>query len=414
MTTQNILQQVVTYQKSHLAYLLNYSCFINESNHRFDNFQNFSGNLGATVTFDLPIRYASQEGLVVTSQPTVQPKQSLTVNQSRNVTYDFTAEQFIFNVEDYMKDFGIGATAELGAVIEANVALNCQTGPYRFYDGVNTPLSSFGQLAKMLQLYKTYGYPHQTIKAFLSDGVIPDITNSGLNQFVMRRNEEMAMSWEVGNWKGVDWFESNLLPIQNAGTVGQNGQVLTVLATNDPTGNNITQITFSGATNSDPDAIKQYDSFQFIDGVSGQPNMRFLTFVGHQPSAAYLQFSSVTDVGATGAGHVTVTINPPLCATQGNQNQNIQYNIVAGMQCNVLPPHRCGMIVGGDSLYLAMPKLPDQTPFPTSNYTDPYTGVSLRLTHGSVLGGNSTKFIQDCIWGSTIPGQFAMKIALPL
>jgi P22 coat protein - gene protein 5 len=410
----NILQQVQTYQMSQLAFLGNFGCFIHTSNKKFKNFENMVGNLGDTVNFELPPRFVSQPGLVVNYQPTQQRLQSLTVNQAQNTSYAYTAQQMIFNVEDYMMRVGKGAVMELATEVESNVAELAETQPYRFFGDGLTAINSFGQLASMLALYRTYGVAKDQIKVYLSDIAVPTIVNSGLNQFVLDRNEEMSNSWMVGDWSGVSFYQSNLLPIHISGNVGELAQVLTVVSTNDPTGNNITQITLSGATPNDLDAIKQFDSLQFQDGVVGQPNMRFLTFVGHKDSAAFVQIQATADAAADGAGQVTININPALCSVAGNANQNLKFNVVAGMQLKALPSHRCGLVVGGDAMYLAMPRLPDQSPFYTGNEMDADTGVSLRLTYGAVLGQNQLCYVNDVIWGSTLPGEYAMKIAFPL
>lgn len=412
----NFLQQVQTYQIAHLAWLLNYSCFIYTANKKFKDFDKLTANLGDTVTFDLPPRYVTSPTLVVGGnfQPSTQRVQTLTVNNAANTSYAFTDQQFIFNIQEYMKVFGKGAVSELATQVEGNVAGLCETQPYRFYgDGV-TQINSFGQLSSMMALYRTYGWAHENIKVYLSDLAVPGIVNSGLNQFVVDRNEEMAMSWMVGNWMGVDFYQSNLLPVHVAGTVGNLGQQLTVISTNDPTGNNITQITCSGASTSDAGAINLYDSLQFIDNVSGQPNQRFLTFVGHLPSGAPVQLQATAAAASDGSGHVIINITPALCATPGNPNQNITYNVVAGMKLSVLPSHRCGLIIGGDALYLGMPRLPTQRPYDTANHIDEDTGVSIRLTYGSLFGQNTMGFINDTIWGSTIPPEYCMKIAFPL
>lgn len=410
----NILQQVQTYQMSQLAFLGNFGCFIHTSNKKFENFENKVGNLGDTVNFELPPRFVSQPGLVVNYQPTQQRLQALTVNQAQNTSYAYTSQQMIFNVEDYMERVGKAAVMELATEVESDVAKLAETQPYRFFgDGV-TQISTFGQLASMLALYRTYGVAKEMIKVYLSDIAEPLIVNSGLNQFVLDRNEEIANSWEVGNWQGVDFYQSNLLPIHISGTTGELGQVLTVVSTNDPTGNNITQITVSGASISDPDAVKLYDLFQFQDGVANQPNMRYLTFVGHKPSSAFVQIQATADAASDGAGNVVLNINPPLCSVAGNANQNLQFNVVAGMQLKGLPSHRCGLIVGGNALYLAMPRLPDQPPFYTGNEMDPDMGVSLRLTYGAVLGQNQLCYVNDVIWGKTMPGEYGMRIVFPL
>src|SRR5579859_529488 len=105
----NVLQTVQTYQDSGLAYLINSFAFINISNKKFKDFENREANLGDTVTFDLPPRYTTQQSLVVTFQDSVQRVQPLTVSQAINTAYAFSAQQFIFNVREYMEKFGKSA-----------------------------------------------------------------------------------------------------------------------------------------------------------------------------------------------------------------------------------------------------------------------------------------------------------------
>jgi hypothetical protein len=222
------------------------------------------------------------------------------------------------------------------------------------------------------------------------------------------------MSWEVGRFSNCDWYQSNLLPIHEAGTEGVQASTLTVVSTTLDADGAVTAITFSGCNAaSDADSVKQYDKFQFSDGVAGQPDMRFRTFVGHEVSASPVQFRATADAASTGASQVTVSIYPALQANAG-KDQNINNAIVAGMQCTVLPDHRCGLITSGNPLYLAMPRLPEEVPFPTANEVDPDTGVSMRMYYGSLFGQNERGMIHDCIWGSTLVDEYAMMIAFPV
>ncbi len=208
------------------------------------------------------------------------------------------------------------------------------------------------------------------------------------------------------------FYESNLLPIQTAGTLGNDGTTLTLVSTNDTTGANVTELTFSGA-GADSDAIKAGDIGTFLDSVSGQPNIRLRTEIGHEISRQSVQFRANTDASSSG-GSVTVSISPALCWQSGNPNQNISHALAAGMQVEFLPSHSAGLIVSGNALFLAMPSLPNQIPFPTANKADPDTGVSLRLTYGSILGQNAQGFINDGIWGSHLDSKYCMRIAFPI
>lgn len=414
MTDINVLQQVITYQKSGMAALTNQNAFVSTANKKFKDFENREANLGDTVSFDLPPRFVTQEGLVVSFGPAVQRIQNLTADQSANVSYAFSAQQFIFNAEQYMEQFGMGAIAELGAQIEANIALNCETGPYRFYGNGVTAITTYKQLAVALANMRNFGAPKTLAKGYLSDLCIPDIIDSGLSQFALNRNNETANSWELGKFDRAEWFTSNLLPVHTSGTEGTQGSVLTVVSVTKNADNAITHILFSGTNaNNDPNSVKAHDRFQFRDGVAGQPNIRFLTFTGHKPSGQPVQFRAVADATSTGGGQVNVEVYPPLKAASG-QDQNLTTEIVAGMRCDVLPTHRVGMITCGDPLFMAMPKLPDQSPFATSSEIDKETGVSLRMYYATLIGQNKQGMVHDCLWGSTLVPEYSLAIIFPV
>jgi len=429
----NILQQVQTYQRSSLALLQNLCCHISTANTKFKDFDKIQANLGSTVTFDLPPRATTTAGLVASWQSATQRVQTLTCDQANNAAFSVTSQERIFNLEkgeeDYMKIFGKSFIAELATKVEGNVAknwdssvrsqlsnnLNTTSGPYRFYGNGSTALSSYQQLAQAIMFFKNYGAVHDGIRMYLPDTVVPSIVGSGLNQFVPRRNDEIANSWEIGSFGTplVDYYQSNLMPLHVSGNTGVNQNTLTVVSTNDPTGQNITQITVSGATASDAQAVFSGDLFQFQDGVSGQPNMRYLTFIGHFPSANPVQFRVTADSAADGAGNVVLNIFPALNSA-GGQNQNLNNAVTAGMQIKGLVSHRAGGILGGDAMYLAMPRLPEQDPYATSSEYDEATGVSMRMTYGSVFGQNQSGLIYDETHGSVIVPEYSLRMIIPL
>lgn len=430
----NILQQVQTYQRSSLGLLLNLCCHISTANTKFKDFDKIQANLGSTVTFDLPPRFTTTAGLVASFEPAVQRVLQLVADQSNNTSFAVTAQQRIFNLEkgeeDYMRVFGKSAIAELANLVEGNIALNWSSsvvsqldgttntfsGPYRFFGDGSTALTSFQQLAQAIMFFKNYGAVAEGIKVYLPDSVIPAIVGNGLNQFVPQRNDDIAMSWEVGDFGTplVHYYQSNLMPIHVSGDTGVNGDTLTVVSTNDPTGQNVTQITVSGASVvSDANAVFAGDMFQFKDGVSGQPNMRYLTFVGHFQSANPVQIRATANAASSSAGNVTITFTPAL-NWAGGANQNLNNPIVAGMKLLTFPSHRCGGILGGEALFMAMPQLPEQSPYDTANEYDPDTAASLRLTYGSLFGQNQTGMIYDEVHGSVIVPEYSMRFLIPL
>lgn len=411
----NILQVVQTYQMSGLAYLQNLCCFLTQSNKKYKDFDKLPASLGDTVTFDKPPRMTTVNSLVAQFQPADQRVQSLTVDQQISTSYAFTDQQFIFQVRDYMEKFGMSAVQEIGTKVESNIAANCVSNTYRFYGDGITPINSYTQLASALALFRNYGSANGTAKGFISDIAVPGVVSSGLNQFAMDRNNKIANSWELGHFSNCDWYQSNLLPVHYSGTEGNVGSTLTVVSfTQNGPQNSIDTITFSGASAAnDANSVKQYDKFVFQDGVANQTNLRFLTFIGHLPSSNPVQFQALANATSSGGQQVTVTINPPLQIAPTN-NQNLNTPIVAGQQVKVMPSHRAGVIYAGDPLFLAMPQLPTETPYPTGNKVDPETGASIRQYYGSLFGQNLRGMIHDAIWGSTLVDEYSMALLFPL
>lgn len=429
----NILQQVQTYQRSSLGLLLNLCCHISTANTKFKDFDKIQANLGSAVTFDLPPRATTTAGLVASFQPAVQRVQSLVADQANNSSFSVTSQQRIFNLEkgeeDYMRVFGKSFIAELANLVEGNIAKNWDSsvvsqvngltntfsGPYRFFGNGSTPISSYQQLAQAIMYFKNYGSVAEGIKVYLPDTIIPSVVGNGLNQFVPHRNDEIAMSWEIGDFGTplVHYYQSNLMPIHVSGNSGVNGDTFTVVGTNDPTGQNVTQITVTtNGTSTDPNAVFSGDVLQFIDGVSGLPNMRYLTFIGHFPSANPVQVRVTANAGSTG-GNIVLNITPAL-NWAGGQDQSLNNAIQAGMKLETFPSHRCGGILGGEALYIAMPQLPEQSPYDTANEYDPDTACSIRLTYGSLFGQNQTGMIYDEVHGSVIVPEYSMRYLVPL
>lgn len=427
----NLFQTVQTYQEGELAYLQNAFCMISTFNKRFMNFQDYSGNLGDTVTFSINPKSYSTRSLVVRFMGSEQLKASLTVDQQFSVGRPITAQQLIFNdMKQYMEEFGMADMKEIGSNIEEVVASNATSavsnptthvrnslsGPYRFYgNGVN-PINSFGQLAEMLDKHRTTGDAGDDC-VYLPDTITSAIVNSGLNQFTPDRNNKMAMSWDVGDYHKAKFYRSNLMPIHYAGTVGNQAQTLTVISTNSSDGSNITQITCSGATASDADAIKEGDLCEFVNNVGSLTNVKELTYYGHHTSANTCQFRITADAAANGSGNVVLSIfagvTGGLIAAAG-PNQNINTNIVAGMQIRVVPSHLAGMIISGKGGLMAMPKMPPTDPFPYANKVDEKSGASIRSYYATIPFQNQYGYAHDQIMGTMVVPVYSRRIIFPL
>ncbi len=409
----NILQKVTTYQKSNLAYLLNYNTFIRTANTRFENFQNFTGNIGDSVSFDLPYLFNAQNSLVIGNFETIeQRKHTITVDKAVSVPYAVTNQERVFNLsaDEYLNTVGKGAMAELSVQIESDVASLAVTNTYRHYgNGVNAP-NTYGELAKALTQLRNYGMAAGQTDFYIADTVVNEIINSGLNQFTIDKNRKDFNSWMIGSFDKCDFYRSNLLPLHTAGTVG-NANYDIVVNSISADGTQLTVAVASAV--SDANAFKKNDKLTFQDGVSGVSNIRFLTRVGHKVSSSKVQVRVTADAGTDESGQTVLNIYPALISTAADANRNISTPVVENMQLKALPNHKACLIVQGKALYLAMPRLQDEDPFKTSNFVDPDTGVSMRMYYGSKFGENQKGIVHDAIWGKTLVDEYAMSFILP-
>lgn len=409
----NIQVLVKELMDSNLAYCQNYLVFAKQANMKFNGFNEGTANLGAIVRYTEEYRFVTQKTLNVkdTFEPTIQDFRELTVNEPSAVPVAYTAEEIMFNVEKYKHEVFKGMAISLGNEIDINASKVCETQPFRFYgDGIQ-PIASNNQLVSMLTQYRNFGFANFDIKATLADISIPALTSSQVNQFAPQRNDTMVNSWELGNWSGVEWFVSNHLPLHESGVIGQEQTTLTLTGTDDPTGNNITQLTFSGAGAGD--TVNLYDSLYFLLGVPGIRNYFYLQRQGYQVSSNPVQLKVIEPAVADLAGNITIKISPVLCATVGNQNRNLQFNLVPGMQAKLLPNHRCGLIHSGDGFLMAMPKLPSASPWSETMQNLEGSPVSARFYYGMLPFENKYGFVMDAIQGQTITDFRCMKIVFP-
>jgi hypothetical protein len=415
LPADNILQNVQTYQQSDLGPLYICNPLIFTANKMFDDFQNFSGNLGDSVSFDKPIKLIGQDSLVADFEPIVQRTQTLTVNKSFNVSIQGNAQQFIFNIDAYMDRIGLPAIRRIGGRISQDVANLFETNTYRCYGDGRAPINSFAQLDQALEGMRDYGDPGFPTRGYLPNTVISAIINSGINQFVPQRNEEIAQTWMLGDFAACSWYRVTNMPKHISGAFG-NIDPATLALTVSSISADGTTITFTSAGGSESQALAAYDIITF--DLNNAKGLFFLQFTQYNTTSQKVQVKVVADAASSG-GTVTATVFPALVSAvdrpdDNNKNINISFADFVGTTAMVTASHNVGGIVGGNALFLAMPRLPDQFPFPSSQEVDEETGVSMRVYYGNIPTQNVMGLVHDVIWGKTLVEEYALRLAFPL
>lgn len=410
----NALVQVQTYQRSGLGALYNQNPWINTANKKFNGFQNIQNQLGSTVNFDLVPRMIGTNSLVANFEAATQRLHPITVDQQFSVSYSFSAQQLIFNVEDYMQQFGLAAIVQIGNTVGANVAQLARTIPFRCFGDGRTAINSFQQYAQALANFRNFGDPGYPTCAYVDDVSMPAVAASGLQQFVTGRNEELANTWQMGNFSACDFYQTNLLPVHMAGAYGQGAGITLTITGISADG---TTITFSSAGGSEAKALAQYDILTL--DPTGAAGLYFLQFTGYQPSSQKVQVRILADAVGSGGGAVTATVYPALVSavddpTNNNKNINLSLASLVGVTATIVGNRKCGLITGAQALFLAMPRLNEMVPFPTANEVDVKTGVTMRQYFGAQFGQNIQAMVHDIIWGSTAVEEYTMQVAYPL
>lgn len=445
MASINYLQQVITYNDADIPGFLNQNCLVSEvCNHHFDNFEKITANLGSSVNIQQRYNMVPVAGLVISQQGVYQNYQQLTINQSANVSYPVTAEEDLFTLskDNFYQKIGKDLVSSLGTNVELNLAAHItssaipitgknpdgspifgsplsNSGPYRFFDYISAGITSYLDLENIRAGFISLGAPMTGHKVVLPTKAYPAIIGSGLTQFVADRNEQIAKSWLVGDFgtPATKYYRSNQLPTHVSGYAGINSTTCTVVSVNDTTGENVTSMVLSySGTAAISGFLKDGDLGYFLT-ASG---LRALDYTGQIITSELVQFRVVGDADSSGNAVTVTLVAPSHTANQGLSwkpsfpRRNVNAAIVAGAQVKFLPSHKAGLLVCGDAFYAAMPRLPNQTPYPTSVVQDKDTKVALRAYYGCLFGQDNMSFVHDYIMGAFLTPRYCARICLPL
>lgn len=414
VSSVNQVVNVVSLNRSMLAKLLNNCVAVNTANRKYDYVMTIpgqNGQYGRTLQYTVPPDAVIQYTLGVNFTNTNFPTRTISVDRYRSAAYAFNMSDYQFNTRTFMQDYGSAHAAALGQSVESDILTVAVKNCYRYFgDGINS-IGSFQQMALATTIMTERGDAEQK-KAYISATMDTQMVSSGMNLFRPVTNDQMGKKWTVGNYQDVDYYKSRRLPILYAGNAGNDQLTLTVLSFVQDADGFVTQITFSGAGTTDPEAIHKYDKATFLDNVSGFPNIRFMAKYDPVPVDAPVQFMATAASGSDGSGHVSVNIFPGLKASTG-LGQNISSPIQVGMQVTFLPTCRLGFMTMGDALYLVNPPLPDQDPYKTSFVRDPNSGVGLQMVTGAQFNSGDLGNIHRIWYGYDLVPDYGYALAIP-
>ena len=410
----NITFDVATYNKASLALLMNSNPLVNLANKKFKNPQRVPGNLGMTIDFDEPPTVDFVPSLAFgTFRDFTQKKVTLTVDKEYAVPLGVPELEYLFNLEQngYMTPLSKASIATLSTNLGKDMAQEILDHTFMTYgDGTANTLNSYQQLDQAIENYIDVGNPvGDELVCVLPNTAVPQIIGNGLSQFAPMRNNEIANSWDIGEFAGVKFYKSNLLPTHIAGAVGVGGLALTVVSIS-ADGQTLT-CSVAGLTSDTTNAIKQNDILTFDSG-----NLRMTTYYGQATTSQAVQVRATANVNSVDVGgtqQVVIPLDRPLISTPG-RDQNISEAITSGMTLTPLGSHKVGVLFAKMAFMLAMPMLSDTRPYEGSTATDPMSDASMRTYFGYFPGQAQKGYVHDMVAGMRLVDRYAMRLAFPI
>ena len=408
---------------------------------------NRTGNEGASTVVRLPTKLRNNNTLAfdpISSGNFIQRQFSITVElqQSNNVQVQDIAKS-VYDEKGQIDTNIVTQIVEISNAVEKyNIGVLQNTG-YRWYgDAAVTPgsLLTVAETDLSVNTFQSFGMPAGSeIYYVVPYNASSQILQSAYQQFVTKRNDELAIRGEVGYLNGVDrtlFMKSNFLNVHIAGTAADEvinlstGYTITSVTPNSDYGNisptqpnvtesqNTSEIVLEGMTPNT--TVVEGDLFDIGFFNRNTNPLLFLTDTGYQPSENPVQGRVITGGTVDGSGTLTITVQPAYIfdATGTNPFTNINRAIITGTDENAdtirfVRSHRAGLIYFGNQMFFLNPKLPNTDPYPSSSIRSE-AGFAMRSYHGHIIGYAGQQLIHDVYFGSAGNPAAAGRLVFPI
>ena len=396
---------------------INYLNYAKVANRNLEgDFKSLKYATGQTINYRLEERYLGGEGATATSEARVQVIRPLTINKQFNTMVEFTGFELTFDRardQPYL-DMMLNPRAKtLANKVEKFIASdNFQTQVYQY---VGTPgvAISFATVTQADAYMTALGIPEDGNRYFSNDPFVSSGLSVSLqNVFNMTVNRGALLDGFIGHLSGFDFFKTNFLNRQIAGTPGATGGtpptgfVAAGVVTNGPiTGGNT--IAVSGLSATPGQILFNVGDLLTIDASSAVYIINPLTY---QPLYNFpAQFVVTAQVVADGTGNANIPVNPTIVIS--GARQNISQAIPNGAQMYLATSHNVSIAYHNQAVVFAAPPIKELKGGVevVTTYSDLY---KMAMTY--TLGADIRNYIQldrlDIICGVTINPEFAVIV----
>lgn len=392
---------------------INYLNFAKVANRNLEaDFKGLKYATGQTINYRLEERYLGGFGATATSEGRVQVIRPLTIDTQFHTMVEFTGFELTFDRardEPYLDMMLNPRAKRLANMVEQFIAsTNFQKQVYQYTGtpGVAIDQNTIFQTdAYMTQL----GIPEDGNRYWANSPPVNATLNSALfNVFNATVNRGALLDGFVGHLSGFDFFKSNFLQRQVAGTTGATGGTPPTgfaaagVVTNGPISGGNT-INVSGWTAS-TGALSEGDLIT-IDAAS---NVFMVNPLTYEPLSQTAQFVVAEDVTADGSGNASITVNSNVPISISGARQNISAAIPNGAQLYRANSHNVSLAFHNQAVVFAAPPMKELRGGveAVTSYSDLY---KMAMTYS--LGADIRNYVQldriDLIAGVAINPEFA-------
>jgi len=407
-TTQYVLDET-------FVRFVNYLNFAKCSNRNLEaDFKDLKYATGQTINYRLEERYLGGEGATATSEARVQVIRPLTISKQFHTMVEFTGYELTFDRardQPYL-DMMLNPRAKtLANKVELFIASTFQTQVYQYTGTPGVPID-FNTILITDAYMTALGIPEDGNRYFANDPFVSAaLSNSLYTVFNMTVNRGALLDGFIGHLAGFDFFKTNFLARQVAGTPGATGGtpptgfVAAGIVTNGPiVGGNI--IAVSGVSTTVGQVLFNIGDLITIDASSGVFMINPLNYLPLHQTA---QFVVTAQVLAVAGGTAIIPVNPTIVIS--GARQNISAAIPNGAQIYLATSHNVSIAYHNQSIVFAAPPIKELKGGveAITTYSDLY---KMSMTYS--LGADIRNYIQldrlDIICGDAINPEFSVIV----
>lgn len=406
-TTQYVLDET-------FIRFINYLNFAKVANRNLEgDFKGLKYATGQTINYRLEERYLGGDGATATAEARVQIIRPLTIDKQFHTMVEFSGFELTFDRardQPYLDMMLNPRAKRLANKVESFIATD--NFQIETYQAIGTPgvALDFSAIALTDAYMTELGIPEDGNRYFsVSPRIAAGLADSLKNMFNMTVNRGALLDGFIGHLSGFDFFKTNFLVRQIAGT-GQaagappTGYRLAGTVTNGPiTGGNTISVT--GLVASQTIAFRKGDILT-VAVASGVFMVNPLTY---EPLTQTAQFVVTADTASTVGGTADIPVSPTIVVS--GARQNISAAIPNGAQMLLALDHNVSVAFHNQAIVFAAPPIKELKGGveAVTSYSDLY---KMAMTYS--LGADIRNYLQldriDIIAGVAINPEFAVRV----